>query len=254
MFALLLGVLLLVTVVQVLRWFAHADIKTVRKAINWGGGGLIVVVIAFLAATGRIGGAVAGLMALAAWGLRIMSMLHMGRQFSGMFRSFRFGQGGAGRGAAGQASQVETAFLSMSLDLASGAMDGEVKQGKFQGRRLQELAQSDLLVLLREVQGDADSLGLLEAYLDRAHPDWRDAAGAEGTSTGSSGPQGAMTANEAYRILGLKPGADGGVKEGEVKAAYRRLMGQLHPDHGGSDYLAAKVNQAKDFLLKKRGV
>ena len=244
MLALLLGLLLLVTVVQVLRWFAHADVKDVRKAINWGGIGLIVLMIAFLAATGRMGGAIAGLMALVAWGMRIMSMLHMGRQFSGMFRSFRFGRNTA---APGGASEVETAYLRMSLDLASGAMDGEIKQGKFQNRRLASLSQSDLLSLLREVQADPDSSGLLEAYLDRAHPDWRESAGAGDAA--SSAPQGAMTADEAYRILGLKSGAD----DGEVKAAYRRLMAQLHPDHGGSDYLAAKVNQAKDFLLKKRG-
>lgn len=244
MIALLLGLLVLVTVVQVLRWAAHADIKAVRKAINWGGIFFIAVVILFLVATGRLGGAMAGLVALAAWGMRILSMLHMGRQFSGMFRSFRFGRGGGA--APGGESEVETAYLSMRLDLSSGAMDGKVKQGNFQGRRLTALSQSELLALLHEVGGDPDSSGLLEAYLDRAHPDWRETSGAAGAQ--ASTPQGAMTADEAYRILGLKSGAD----DGEIKAAYRRLMGQLHPDHGGSDYLAAKVNQAKDFLLKKR--
>jgi DnaJ-domain-containing protein 1 len=126
-------------------------------------------------------------------------------------------------------------------------MDGEVKQGSFQGRRLKDLDLASLLSLLREVSVDPDSVGLVEAYLDRTHPDWRESAepgeGAAGNSAPSSS---AMTADEAYRILGLNAGAS----NDDIKAAYRRLMGQLHPDHGGSDYLAAKVNQAKDFLLK----
>ncbi len=244
MVALLLGLLLIMVVIPTLRWAAHADIKQVRKAINWGGIWFILAVMAFLIATGRLGAALGGLVALAAWGFRMLSMLNMGRQFTGMFRSFRFGRGAA---ATGGASQVETAFLSMSLDLTSGAMDGLVKQGPFQGRRLKTLSHGDLLSLLRGVQGDPDSAGLMEAYLDRVHPDWRETSGARGAQ--SPTVQTAMTADEAYRILGLKSGA----AEGEIKAAYRRLMGQLHPDHGGSDYLAAKVNQAKEFLLKKRG-
>ena len=249
MIALVAGLVLLVLVVQVLRWFAHAEVKTVRKAINWGGIGLIGLVILFLAATGRIAGAIAGVMALVAWGFRILSVLHMGRQFTSMFRSFRFGAGGFGGGASAgaQTSEVDSAFLRMRLDLSTGAMDGEVTQGRFQGRRLKDLSQDDLVALLKEVAADQDSAGLLEAYLDRVHPDWREGEGADSTSTGGAPPsQSAMTADEAYRILGLKPGAGAD----EIKAAYRRLMGQLHPDHGGSDYLAAKVNQAKDYLLK----
>ena len=252
MTALLIGLVLLVAGIQILRWFARAEVKTVRKTINWGGLALIALVIGFLAATGRIGGAIAGLLALMAWAWRIMSMVHMGRQFSSMFRSFRFSHGGsAGTESSSGASEVDSVFLKMRLDHGTGAMGGEVKRGRFQGRRLADLALADLLLLLAEVQADPDSLGLLEAYLDRAHPDWREAAGAERGSQAPS-PQTAMTAEEAYRILGISPGPGGTPPStAEIKAAYRRLMGQLHPDHGGSDYLAAKVNQAKDFLLKK---
>lgn len=261
MTALLLGVLLLVVAIQILRWFAHSEIRTVHKAINWGGLGLIALFILFLAATGRIGAAIAGLMALVAWGGRILGLLHMGRQMSGMFRSFRFGQSGAYTASGGQGgrqvSEVDAAFVRMTLDHATGVMDGEIKLGRFQGRRLTDLAQDDLLALLAEADADQDSTGLLQTYLDRRFPEWREGAGAAGGERSGRAPppeSAGMTAEEAHRILGLKPPADGnGASDGEIKAAYRRLMGQLHPDHGGSDYLAAKVNQAKDLLLKKHG-
>ena len=243
--SLLLGILVLIVAVTVLRWFAKVGVKTARKAINWGVLGLIALVILVLAANGRIGVAMAGLVALSAWIMRILSMVQIGKQFHGMFRSFRFGQGGKAAWA-GQTSAVDSAFLRMSLDLASGDMDGEIKQGTYRGRRLKAMDRAALIALLQEVQSDPDSIGLLEAYLDRAHPDWRE------TETASAGPppqQSAMTAEEAHRILGVKEGAG----EADIKAAYRRLMGQLHPDKGGSDYLAAKVNQAKDLLLKKHG-
>lgn len=247
MMSLLVGLVVLVIVVQVLRWFANVEVKTARKAINWGVVALIALVIVFLAATGRLSAAIAGLFALGAWGLRMLSLVHTGRQFASMFRSFRFSSGFGGSAHAGvQASEVDSAYLRMHLDHDSGAMDGEVKQGRFQGRRLKDLDLAALLALLQEVSADHDSVGLVEAYLDRTHPDWRETAAPGETAAGSPPPSSAMTAEEAYRILGLKPGAG----NDDIKAAYRRLMGQLHPDHGGSDYLAAKVNQAKDFLMK----
>jgi DnaJ-domain-containing protein 1 len=122
-------------------------------------------------------------------------------------------------------------------------MDGEVLQGRFAGRRLSALSRDDLLALHAETQADADSAALLEAFLDRAYPDWR-AGGASASSAAS--PAAAMGADEARRILGVGDGAS----PEDIKAAYRRLMAQMHPDKGGSDYLAAKVNQAKDVLLK----
>ncbi len=58
-------------------------------------------------------------------------------------------------------------------------------------------------------------------------------------------PRGSMSRAEAFEILGLKQGAT----EAEIRAAHRRLMQSAHPDHGGSDWIAARINQARDVLL-----
>jgi hypothetical protein len=135
----------------------------------------------------------------------------------------------------------------MTLAHDSGDLDGVVRDGRFRGRRLGELSDIELGELLAECRLDDDeSARLLEAYLDRARPDWRAWSGAAGATDGvSPTPSTAMTREEAYRILGLSPGAD----EKAIRDAHRRLMVKLHPDQGGSDYLAAKINQAKDLLL-----
>ena len=95
---------------------------------------------------------------------------------------------------------------------------------------------------------DPPSVDLLEAYLDRRDPDWRRRAGGE-RPLGGAGPgpasAGAMDEATALEILGLAAGATAA----EVKAAHRRLMARLHPDQGGSTYLASQINQAKDLLL-----
>ncbi|MGF1612214.1 MAG: DnaJ domain-containing protein, partial [Kiloniellales bacterium] len=117
-------------------------------------------------------------------------------------------------------------------------------EGRFGGRQLSELSLQDLLALLAECQAeDAQSLAILETYLDRVHGDaWREAAAGGGDQAGKTS---AMTRNEAYEILGLEKGAD----EAQIREAHRRLLQKIHPDHGGSNYLAAKINQAKDLLL-----
>jgi hypothetical protein len=136
----------------------------------------------------------------------------------------------------------------MRLDHDTGTMTGTVLSGRFAGMRLEEMTHADLIALLRECRtGDEEGARLVEAYLDRAHPDWRDDLGAADSGPRhASGPD--VSVDEAYAILGLGPGAT----KDAVREAHHRLMKQLHPDHGGSDYLAGKINRARDVLLGQR--
>jgi hypothetical protein len=156
----------------------------------------------------------------------------------------------------GQTTGVETRFLRMNLDHDSGILDGMVLDGEFRGRRLSELKPSDLSELLRVCRvEDEQSATVLEAYLDRTYGgSWRtgeeqgDGAGTEEKSQGrSSSPWGAgsMTRQEAFEILGLEPGAT----KDAIREAHHNMMKKNHPDQGGSNYLATKINQAKELLL-----
>ena len=134
-------------------------------------------------------------------------------------------------------SEVTSAGLRMTLDHDTGTMEGEVLTGRFKGARLTELSAADLQALSAEFQaaGDEDSLSLLLAWLDRTGKAREEAPPAGGQ---------AMTEAEAYRVLGLEPGAT----VEEVRAAYHRLIRRVHPDLGGSSALAAMINAAKEML------
>ena len=148
-----------------------------------------------------------------------------------------------------RSSEVETDLIRMRLDHDSGAMSGIVRRGVFAGRRLDELTRSELLALWRQCRVEDESgSNLLEAYLDRVMPDWRAEAprtGPAGGGKSNAGSGDAMTRAEAYEVLGIPWGAD----EADVREAHRRLMMKLHPDQGGSTYLAAKLNRAREILL-----
>ncbi len=151
-----------------------------------------------------------------------------------------------GSASPGQKSTVRSAAFDMELDHESGEMDGVVLLGRWEGQYLSSLDESELFDLLVEIRSDAESVALLEAYLDRRLPGWREDAQAHtgGRESSSPGP-GSMTKEEAYQVLGLEPGASAA----EIKAAWRKLMKTMHPDSGGSEFLAAKINAAKDVLL-----
>jgi hypothetical protein len=148
----------------------------------------------------------------------------------------------------GQTSSVRGAGLAMHLDHDSGEMDGEVLAGRFKGQKLSKLTLEELLEAAKDFRDDPESSRLLEGYLDRSHPGWRDDAQADQTGRKrAASTAGGMDSKEAYEFLGLQPGAS----DAEVRAAHRRLMKQVHPDRGGSAALAAKINEAKDRILGK---
>jgi len=231
---LLLGVAALALLVAFANSASKADPARLARQLKTAGGIVLLLVAAGMLVARRIDLAfLAGMAGLTLLGLR---------------RAPGFRQTGTGGTAPGQVSVVRSAFFEMRLDHETGDMGGDVLAGSFEGRTLDDLAPSELRELYRETASDADSRALLEAYLDRREPGWRvdfeaDAAAGQGAAPSA----GAMTEEEAYEILGLAPGAG----EAEIRAAHRRLMKRVHPDQGGSGFLAAKLNEAKDLLLDR---
>ena len=153
--------------------------------------------------------------------------------------------GGARRTTSGNVSTEKTAYLEMSLDHATGAMSGRVLRGRFVGRALSDFTGRERVDFLSELKSnDSEGAQLFKEYLDRTSPGWNGGGSASGSRGNTSSR--AMTTEEAYLVLGLNPGAT----RDDVQAAHRNLMKRFHPDQGGSTYIAAKVNEAKDVLLK----
>jgi hypothetical protein len=226
-------------VVLVARWLWHqppAVRKQILTSVLLVGG---VLALLFALVSGRLH----PLIAAGGGALLLLRRLFAAKQ---IFDRFNTGKS-AGSGAR---SSIATRFLDMSLDHDSGDMDGTVREGRFTGRSLSQMSIDELLELLAQCRaGDAQSAGVLEAYLDRAHGHtWRERAdagpGAQHAAAGST----SMSAAEARDILGI---AEAASRE-EIVSAHRKLMLKLHPDRGGSNYLATKVNLAKEVLLKTR--
>ncbi len=233
---LIAGFLILLGVILGLKWAVNAPAKQVIKSGMWTIGLLVGLVLLFLVLTGRVNLLWAALLAILPW----INRLRMARGFYNMFKSMR-------GPSPGQASSIETRFLAMTLDHDSGELDGVVREGVYAGQRLSNMEEAALIKLLKIVAAeDLDSLKLLESYLDRRFGStWRADQGQQEETHSPRSKSGPMGRQEALSILGLDQNAD----EAAIKAAHRRLMKSAHPDMGGSDYLAAKINQAKDVLL-----
>ena len=228
----------LVAVLFFISWYKRvpkSKQKRVRnRALLIGGG----IVLFFALITGKLHPLFAGLAALVPLAYRAVGLF----QTFNTIRAFtsRMKAGASPGPTPGQTSEVETAFLSMRLDHDTGEMDGAVLRGRYEGRALGSLDLEDLLALLTECRSDRQSAVVLEAYLDRTCEGWR-----EREEPPAGDASGEMSENEARAVLGLGPEA---TRE-EIIEAHRRLIQRLHPDRGGSDYLAAKLNAAKDLLL-----
>ena len=176
--------------------------------------------------------------------------------FGGMLLSAAVGWYGLGRAKgrvskpAGQRSTVRTAALEMELDHDSGALEGIVLAGRHEQKTLGSMTLNQLRELYDELSGDAESRQLLETYLNGRFPAWREDVKPDGGDRHGVAPgSGPMTKEEAYKVLGLEAGAT----TADIRKAHRRLMQRLHPDLGGTSFLAARINEAKDVLLSNHG-
>ncbi len=229
--ALIFGVLILVLALWVLSVISKVDPKVAARVTKIGGGLVALGFAVFLGLRGEIGVAVP----LGAVGLGLLGWVPFGP--SGF--SARTQKSG------GQTSRVRSAYFDMELDHDSGAMRGRILAGRHQGAELERLDVATLTAMLGEI--DEESRALLVAYLDRRDPSWSEHAQSDATA-GRRGPgSGKMSEQEAYQILGLETGASAN----DISRAHRTLMKKLHPDQGGSTYLAARINEAKEILLRR---
>lgn len=231
MVTLAIGVVVLVLVLWLAGQVSNLNPKLLLQRATQAGGALALVSGIGLVATGRF---MAGA-PLIFFGLSMVGWLP---QATGLLNRTRR--------TPGQVSRVRTALVEMELDHDTGTMRGTVVAGAMAGRALDTLSRADLLALL--ASADSQSASVLEAYLDRREPGWREDSEVDSAAGRRSAPTtGAMTEEEAYEILGLAPGADAEA----ISRAHRALMKRLHPDQGGTNWLAARINEAKDVLMRR---
>jgi hypothetical protein len=236
----LAGAFILVFVLGMGYAFTQANPATLARSLRYFGAVLLGLAAVVLLLTERIGLGV--FVGTVAW-----SLFTQGRLWPGGWPHYGgFPSGGAGsrRPRQDRSSAVRTEWIALELDHMTGEMDGEVLKGDHQGARLSAMTREALTALFNESSADGETRRLLETYLDRRFGTaWRQSE--QTHSQSRSRNDSAMSREEAYRVLGLEHGAS----NEEIRAAHRKLMLQNHPDKGGTSYLAAKINEAKDVLL-----
>ena len=129
----------------------------------------------------------------------------------------------------------------MRLDHESGDIYGEVLVGRHEGRALSDLSPIEIKELYLALK-ETESRRLMEAYADRYHPKILDLKPEDSSAVSPE-----MTHGRALKVLGLATGAT----KDEIVVAHRRLIQRMHPDRGGSSFLAAELNAAKKFLMEE---
>jgi DnaJ-like protein len=232
----LAGCALLVLFILGGRLLAKLNLQKLASSLRMVGGVAALAFAGFLAIRGALPIAIP----LAAFGLALVGGGGM-RGLGGVL--------GSSQRSPGQTSNVGTERLEMELDHDTGHMDGRCLTGRFAGRSLSSLSDREAIELYQEFAADGlKEAALMEAYLDWRVAGWRDRAD-EGEATSGRGRArtkgNRMSADEARAVLEV--GAD--ASDEDIRRAHRRLMMKMHPDQGGSTYLAARINEAKEVLL-----
>lgn len=246
MINLIAGAALLALFVYGLKLWTNADPKVLLAILKRAGAVVALAGAVFALVTGRF--ALALPLGIAGFALlgkvdpqRVGAFGPFGALLAGVFGAF-------GGNARPKISRVRGAVVEMELDHTTGQLRGQILAGPHAGESLDALDVPSIIGL--RAICDPQSLALLEAYLDRRVPAWRENVQDDpGRRDMGGAAAGAMTKDEAYQILGLEPGAE----DAAVRSAHRTLMKKFHPDHGGTSYLAARINQAKDTILGKHG-
>ena len=241
MATLIAGAVAVFVLYTLLQMFRSANPAVLARVVKMGGGVLALAVAAFTGLRGEIAVALPlGIFGAGLLGWSPLSNAGFGG-LSGLGTIF-----GGGTKSKGQESRVQSQYLDMTLDHDSGAMAGRIVAGPQAGRALDEFDLPQLASLMTGF--DAESVALLEAYLDRRFPAWRQHAQGDTAARDDrrAAADGKMSDQEAYQILGLEPGATAD----EIGRAHRGLMKKFHPDQGGTTYLASRINAAKDILLR----
>jgi len=237
----LAGCLVLVLLLIAGRFLASVDPRKLASAFRKAAGAAALAVAGFLIVRGALPLAIP----IGVFGFALIRG-GSGFGFGGPF--------GSASKTPGQKSHIRTDRLEMELDHDSGHMEGKALSGRFVGRLLSTLSDTEAMELLDELHQDgAPEAAVMEAYLDWRLPGWRDqdqdstkranGGRARGRARGTR-----MSTEEAYAVLGIGPGAS----DDDIRQAHRRLMMKMHPDQGGSTYLAARINEAKEVLLGRR--
>jgi hypothetical protein len=228
---LVFGLLALVLALWAVKVVSKVDPHLGARVLKAGGGLVSLGMAAFLGMRGELAVAIP----LGIFGLGLLGWMPFGPAgFSD--RTQKSG---------GQTSRVRTAFIEMALDHDSGAMGGLVLAGRYQGRTLESMDLKALIDLLTEI--DDESRALLVPYLDRRDARWSEHAQSDAAAGRPAASSGKMSEQEAYQILGVEAGASADM----ITRAHRALMKKFHPDQGGSTYLAARINEAKEILLRR---
>ncbi len=231
----IIGLSVLVALLVGGRSLASADPKKLARALKISAAIILGLLAGFFVLTGRFAFAPP---------LAILAL---------MFLRNRPFFGGGSRPSSGQTSNVETDWLQATLNHDSGEMDGKVLRGEFAGRTLWSMTYKQILDFREEASADEQTINILNTYLDRYYSEESE----DGETTGQSSKEertrarssgGPMSRAEALEILEL----DNSATKDDIKSAHRQLMKKFHPDHDGSDYMAAKLNEAKDLLLKTK--